>query len=198
MSGIKQPSDSDSALVVPYVLHKTVVMVGMMGAGKTAVGRALATRLGVPFLDSDTEIEAAANLTVPEIFARDGEAFFRSRETEVIARLLNGSPGVLSTGGGAFMAEVNRRTISRRGVSLCLDADLPLLWNRVRHKESRPLLRTPDPRGTLAALLAARAPIYALADLTVTCAPNLSVDATARRAIEVLLTRADVLERRNG
>ncbi|TNF65040.1 MAG: shikimate kinase [Rhodobacteraceae bacterium] len=175
------------------VLKKTVVMVGMMGAGKTAVGRALAARLGVPFLDSDAEIEAAANMTIPEIFARDGEAFFRARETEVIARLLQDRPGVLSTGGGAFLSPANRRLISDQGVSVCLQADLDVLWQRVRHKDTRPLLRSPDPRETLRALYEARAPIYALADLTVVSDGLASVEEMVDRVLAALATRPDVL-----
>tara|TARA_R110002094_G_scaffold220165_2_gene192612 strand:- start:981 stop:1556 length:576 start_codon:yes stop_codon:yes gene_type:complete len=177
-----------------YRLKKTVVMVGMMGAGKTAVGRALSLRLGVPFLDSDAEIERAANLTVPEIFERDGEAFFRKRETEVIRRLLGGPCGILSTGGGAFLAERNRRLISEQGVSLLLDADLDLLWQRVRHKDTRPLLRTSDPRATLAEIYQARVPVYALADLSVDCEQGLSIEQMTSRVIGVLRSRPDVLE----
>ena len=177
-----------------YRLKKTVALVGMMGAGKTAVGRAAAVKLAVPFLDSDAEIETAANLSVPEIFTRDGEAFFRRREAEVIARLLENTVCILSTGGGAFLSDANRRNITAKGVSLWLNADLDLLWNRVRHKESRPLLRTPDPRATLREIYRARVPVYELADLSVKCAPNLSIDAMANRVIETLLTRPDVLE----
>ncbi|MBW4708754.1 shikimate kinase [Roseobacter sp. YSTF-M11] len=178
-----------------YALHKTVVMVGMMGAGKTAVGRALAQLLTVPFLDSDQEIEAAANMSVPEIFARDGEPFFRARETQVISRLLQGRACVLSTGGGAFLSETNRTNISERGVAVWLDADLDLLWSRVRHRDTRPLLRTADPRATLAELFAQRVPEYSKADLRVPCAPPVSIDLMSKRVAEVLLTRPDVLER---
>lgn len=182
-----------------HVLKKTVVMVGMMGAGKTAVGRALATRLDVPFLDSDAEIETAANMTVPEIFTRDGEPFFRKKEAQVIARLLDEERGVLSTGGGAFLVEDNRAMISARGVSVWLNADLDLLWQRVRHKDTRPLLRTPDPRATLAELYAARAPVYALADVAVRSEPDLSIEAMVDRVINTLLrTRPDVLEEDNA
>lgn len=194
MSEIEQSMADDAGPPVRYRLKKTVALVGMMGAGKTAVGRAVAARLGVPFLDSDAEIEAAANLTIPEIFTRDGEAFFRKRESEVIARLLDEQRGILSTGGGAFLAEVNRSNISQRGVSLWLNADLGLLWNRVRHKDSRPLLRTANPYQTLSDLYHARVPIYQLADLSVACAPNLSIDAMSKRVIATLLTRPDVLE----
>lgn len=178
-----------------YVLKKTVAMVGMMGAGKTAVGRAVAIKLGVDFLDSDAEIETAANLTVPEIFARDGEPFFRKRETEVIDRLLRHTPCILSTGGGAFLAQGNRDTISSIGVSVWLDADLELLWSRVRTRDTRPLLRTSDPYATLATLFTARVSTYALADLSVQCDPKSSIDEMAERVIGVLLSRADVLEK---
>ncbi len=166
----------------------------MMGAGKTAVGKALATRLGVPFLDSDAEIEAAANMTIAEVFQRDGEAFFRDREAEVIARLLSTGPIVLSTGGGAFLAERNRDAISAAGVSLWLRADLDLLWQRVRHKTTRPLLRTADPRKTLGEIYAARQPIYALADLVADADPKYSISDMAAHVIDVLKTRPDVLE----
>ncbi len=175
-------------------LKKTVVMIGMMGAGKTAVGTSLARLLGVPFLDSDEEIVKAANRSIAEIFARDGEGFFRARETEVLSRLLRATPCVLSTGGGAFMADTNRHLIHEAGVSVCLRADLELLWQRVRHKSTRPLLRTENPRETLRALYEARGPIYAMADLTVDSEAELSVDAMAHRVRQALLTRPDVLE----
>ena len=136
-------------------------MVGMMGAGKTAIGAALARRLNVAFLDSDAEIETAANMSIAEIFARDGEAFFRAKEAQVISRLLDGEPSVLSTGGGAFLQAGNREAISAAGVSVWLRADIGLLWNRVKHKTTRPLLRTPNPRETLEELCRVRNPEYA-------------------------------------
>lgn len=139
-----------AAGVPSVVLHKTIVFVGMMGAGKTAVGRALAAQLGVAFRDSDHEIEDAAQRSIAEIFARDGEAFFRRKETQIIERLLKGTPGVLSTGGGAFMSEANRRMISQMGVSVWLDADLDLLWERVRHKDTRPAAADRRSQGDLA------------------------------------------------
>lgn len=175
-------------------LKKTVVMVGMMGAGKTAVGTMLARLLAVPFLDSDEEITRAANRPISEIFERDGEPFFRARETEVLARLLKSEPAVLSTGGGAFLSESNRSLIHEAGVSVWLRADLELLWQRVRHKTTRPLLRTANPRETLRTLYEARVPLYALADLTVDSGPELSVEETARRVVGALSTRPDVLE----
>jgi shikimate kinase len=176
-------------------LKKTVVLVGMMGAGKTAVGTALARLLGVPLRDSDEEIVKAAQRSIAEIFERDGEPFFRARESEVLARLVNGEPCVLSTGGGAFLSEKNRAIISGTGVSVWLRADLDLLWQRVRHKTTRPLLRTANPRETLRTLYEARVPIYALADLTVDSEADLSIEAMAHRVIEALRTRGDVLER---
>lgn len=158
----------------------------MMGAGKTAVGTALARRLGVPFLDSDEEIVKAAQMSVAEIFERDGEPFFRARESEVIERLLAGPPAVVSTGGGAFLSEENRQMIARMGVSVWLKADLELLWNRVRHKTTRPLLRTADPRATLASLLERREPFYALAELAVEAEPSLSVEEMAQKVMGAL------------
>ncbi len=182
------------ALTPPLRLKKTVVMVGMMGAGKTAVGRALAARLGVPFLDSDQEIVEAANMTIPEIFDRFGEAFFREKETQVIGRLLDDSSGVLSTGGGAFLAAHNQEMISDRGVSVWLKADLEVLWNRVRHKDTRPLLRTADPKATLTELYNARVPLYERADLMAQTDAQASIEDMVDRVIAVLRTRPDVLE----
>lgn len=189
-----QPARAGDAQAAPPVLRRTVVLVGMMGSGKTAIGRALASRLDVAFLDSDAAIETAANATISEIFARDGEAFFRDREAEVIARLLSGPPAVLSTGGGAFLAARNRAAITAKGVSVWLDADLALLWERVRHKETRPLLRTANPRKTLEEIYAARVPIYRLADLTVRTDAECSIEETTTRVVETLLTRPDILE----
>lgn len=175
-------------------LKKTVVLVGMMGAGKTAVGTVLAKQLQVPFLDSDEEIVKAASRSIAEIFERDGEPFFRDRESEVIGRLLNGSPCVLSTGGGAFLSERNRKLIGECGVAVWLKADLEVLWQRVRHKNSRPLLRTSNPRETLKTLLEAREGFYAAADLTVLSAPHYSVEDMSALVIEALKSRPDVLE----
>lgn len=176
-------------------LQKTVVLVGMMGAGKTAVGTALARLLGVAFRDSDEEIVRAAQRPIAEIFERDGEPFFRARESEVLARLVRSEPCVLSTGGGAFLNEKNRQIIASAGVSVWLRADLDLLWQRVRHKTTRPLLRTANPRETLRQLYEARVPSYAQADLAVDAAPELSVEAMAHRVREALRGREDVLER---
>lgn len=177
-------------------LQKPVVLVGMMGSGKTAVGRTLAAQLGVPFRDSDQEIEVAANMTIAEIFARDGEPFFRRKEAQVIARLMRDAPpAILSTGGGAFLSAENRAVIAQHGVAVWLYAPLSLLWARVRHKDTRPLLRTADPYGTLARLYEERAPIYAMADLRVSSQPPVPLEAMAARVARTIgAQRPDVLE----
>lgn len=175
-------------------LQRTIVLVGMMGAGKTAIGRNLAARLDVPYIDSDAEIEAAANATIAEIFERSGEPFFRDREAEVILRLLQADPCILSTGGGAYLADRNRAAISEHGVAVWLDADLELLWQRVRHKDTRPLLRTPDPRATLEEIFKARQPIYRSADLRVRAEPHYTIDDMTDQVMQVLRTRPDILE----
>ena len=172
----------------------TVVLVGMMGSGKTAIGRALAAELGVPFLDSDAAIEEAAAATIAEIFERDGEAFFRKREAEVLRRLLSGPPGIVSTGGGAFLAEANREAIAEMGVALWLDADLETLWERVRHKDTRPLLRTANPKATLTEIFEARTPVYNLAGLHVPVDPAATIAETTQSVIKTLATRPDILE----
>ena len=175
-------------------LRVPVVLVGMMGSGKSAVGAALADRLGVPFRDTDEAIEAASRMSIPEIFARDGEAFFRDREAEVLRRLLDAGPAIVSTGGGVFLRPDNRAAIAARGVAVWLQADGDLLWSRVRHRiASRPLLDTDDPRGTLDALLAARAPHYAHAALAVPAAPSYAVSDMVDRVAEAL-AGAGVLE----
>jgi shikimate kinase len=185
VAGEKRPEPQAEGLA-GLRLVRPIVMVGMMGSGKTAVGSQLARDLGVPFLDSDEAIERAANMSVAEIFARDGEAFFRARESEVISRLLSGRPAVVSTGGGAFLAPGNRALIAERGVSLWLKADLEILWNRVRHKTTRPLLRTADPKGTLATMLEGRTPIYQQAQVTVEAEPQMSIEHMAHKVIAAL------------
>lgn len=178
-----------------YRLKKTVVMVGMMGAGKTAIGTAVARLLDVPFRDSDAEIVAAANLSIAEIFTRYGEPFFRDKERRVIERLLTSEPSILSVGGGAFLSETNRDLIGELGVAVWLRADLELLWSRVKHKDTRPLLRTPDPKATLAALLTERTPFYRQAPVVVDAHADYSIDEMAEKVIGALLAREDVLEK---
>ena len=157
-----------AALLVPVLGRRSVVLVGIMGAGKSSVGRRLASRLGVPFVDADTEIEkAAAGMSIPEIFAKHGEPYFRAGETRVIARLLDGGPQVLATGGGAFMNVETRAAIRAKGISVWLRATLDVLSRRIRRRNDRPLLKGVDPMETLRRLMDERYPVYAEADLTV-------------------------------
>jgi len=146
---------------------RSIVLVGMMGAGKSSIGRRLAAALAIPFLDADIEIEKAAGMSIPEIFESKGEPYFRAGEARVLARLLEGGPQVLATGGGAFMNERTRENIRSGGVSIWLKADLDVLLRRVKRRADRPLLKSGDPAETLERLMAARDPVYALADLTV-------------------------------
>lgn len=174
-------------------LTQTVALVGMMGSGKTAIGTALAARLDVPFRDSDHEIELAANLSIAEIFEREGEPFFRAKEAQVITRLLEGPPCILSTGGGAWLQPATRALIEDRGIALCLKADLELLWTRVRHKSTRPLLRTTNPKATLAEILAARAPFYEEAGVVVEAAPELSIAQMTDKVLAALIAAGVVV-----
>lgn len=151
-----------------FILPKPLILVGLMGAGKSAVGRRVAARLGVPFIDADVEIEKAAGCSIADIFARDGEEGFRAGERRVVARLLNTEPvHVLATGGGAFMDPDTRALITDKGISLWLRADLDVLFERVSRRSHRPLLKTADPKGTLAALMEKRYPVYAGVDIVV-------------------------------
>jgi shikimate kinase len=148
--------------------HRSVVLIGMMGVGKSSIGRRLATRLSIPFVDADSEIEKAAGMSITDIFARHGEPDFRSGEARVIARLLEGGPQVLATGGGAFMNEGTRAAIKAKGVSIWLSAAYEVLLRRIsKRKNERPMLQTENPDETLRHLLEVREPTYALADLTV-------------------------------
>ena len=148
--------------------QRAIVLVGMMGSGKSSVGRRLATRLGLPFVDADTEIEMAAHMTIPEIFAQRGEVEFREGERRVISRVLTTrAPLVLATGGGAFMNAETRARVKELGISVWLKAEPDVLMRRVRKRSNRPLLQTADPEATLRRMLAEREPVYALADLTI-------------------------------
>lgn len=146
---------------------RNLVFVGLMGAGKSVIGRMVAQALSLPFVDTDTEIERVSRMTISELFAAYGEVEFRSLETRVIARLMEGGPRVISTGGGAFINENTRQVISEGGVSVWLNAELEVLWERVNKRDHRPLLKTENPKGTLENLMNQRYPIYALADITV-------------------------------
>jgi shikimate kinase len=146
---------------------RSVALVGMMGSGKSSIGRRLALRLGIPFRDADAEIERAAGMSIPDIFSIRGEAEFRSGEARVILRLLENGPQVLATGGGAFMNSDTRAAIASKGISVWLNAEFDVLMRRIRRRHDRPLLKTGDPAETVRKLIQERYPIYALADLTI-------------------------------
>jgi len=146
---------------------RNLILVGLMGAGKSAVGRIVASQLAIPFVDSDLEIERVSRMTIPELFAAYGEEEFRALETRVMKRLLKSGPRVVSTGGGAFINERTRKHIKKGGLSVWLKADLDVLWERVNKRDTRPLLKTENPKQTLENLMNARYPIYAQADITV-------------------------------
>jgi shikimate kinase len=174
--------------------RRSVVLVGMMGVGKSSIGRRLGGRLGVPFVDADAEIEKAAGMSIADIFDRHGEAYFRSGEARVIARLLDGGPQVLATGGGAVMNADTRAAIKAKGVSIWLSAEFDLLMRRInKRKNDRPMLLTADPAATLRQLLVEREPVYAQADITVQSreVPHDAIVAEIIRALaDFLNTRA--------
>jgi shikimate kinase len=164
----KSTHDSLPPAIVSCLGTRSIVLIGMMGVGKSSIGRRLGARLAIPFVDADAEIEKAAGMSIADIFARHGQEAFRSGEARVIARLLNGGPQVLATGGGAVMNPATRALIQQRGVSIWLSAEFELLLRRIsKRKAERPMLQTADPAATLRELLAEREPIYAQSDLTV-------------------------------
>ena len=158
---------SQEAEIISALGTRSVVLVGMMGAGKSTIGRRLSARLHLPFLDADTEIEAAAGMSIPDIFETHGEPHFRDGEARVIARLLDGGPAVIATGGGAFMREETRKRIRDKAVSLWLKADAEIIMKRVKRRADRPLLQTADPAATVGRLIEEREPVYQRADLTI-------------------------------
>jgi shikimate kinase len=160
-------SESQEAEITAALGTRSIVLVGMMGAGKSTIGRRLSVRLRLPFLDADTEIEAAAGMSIPDIFETHGEAHFRDGEARVIARLLDGGPTVLATGGGAFMREETRNRIAAKAVSIWLKADADIILRRVKRRADRPLLRTADPAATVGRLISEREPVYQNADITI-------------------------------
>ena len=168
---------------------RTIVLIGLMGAGKSCVGRKLAARIGRPFLDADTEIEQAAGCTIAEIFAKMGEAAFRDGERRVMARLLDGAPAVLASGGGAFVDPATRALVLSKGVSVWLRADLDLLVKRTAGRDHRPLLNKGDPREALRALMEKRYPIYAEAAITVDTLDQ-PAEATVDRVLAALQAHA--------
>lgn len=171
-----------------HLAGRCIVLVGLMGAGKTSIGRRLATRLGIPFVDTDTEVEAAAGCTVAEIFARHGEAVFRDGERRVIARLLEMPAQVMATGGGAFMDPLTRAAARRHGVSVWLRAELDVLAHRCGRRGGRPLLDQGDPRAILAKLMDERHPVYAEADIVVD-----SSDGPHEAVVDLILGRLATL-----
>ena len=158
---------SKGPLAAEALGNRTLVFIGLMGAGKSVIGKMTAAAMNVPFVDSDQEIETVSRMSIADLFDSYGEPEFRSLEERVIKRLLKEGPMILSTGGGAFVNDRTRSVIKRRGLSLWLKADLDVLWERVKKRGHRPLLKTPDPRGTLSSLLDSRYPIYEEADLVV-------------------------------
>ncbi|MCK1640200.1 shikimate kinase [Bradyrhizobium sp. 157] len=162
-----QASAPQEADITSALARRSVVLVGMMGAGKSTIGRRLAARLRLPFLDADIEIEAAAGMSIPDIFETHGEPHFRDGEARVIARLLDSGPAVIATGGGAFMREETRNRIRDKAVSIWLKADVDIIMKRVKRRADRPLLQTEDPVATVSRLLEAREPVYRSADVTI-------------------------------
>ena len=182
------PPETQPARVDDALRRRTIVLVGLMGAGKTSVGRRLAAALDLPFKDGDEEVEQAAGLSIPQIFELYGEERFREGERRVMARLLNDPPHVLATGGGAFMDPITRMTVQQKAVSVWLKADIEVLARRVARKDTRPLVSGRDPKEVLERLAAVREPIYALADIVVESGDRAHA-ATVDAIIEALKAR---------
>jgi shikimate kinase len=179
------------AAIVAALGRRSVVLVGMMGAGKSSIGRRVAVRLTIPFVDADAEIEKAAGMTISDIFAVRGEPEFRAGETRVIGRLLEGGPQVLATGGGAFINPDTRAAIAAKGISIWLKAEFDVLMKRIKRRQDRPLLRTADPAATLRKLMEERDPVYALADLVVQ-SREVMHDKMVDEIVEALASRVGV------
>jgi shikimate kinase len=160
-------SASQDAEITAALGTRSVVLIGMMGAGKSTIGRRLSARLRLPFLDADLEIEAAAGMSIPDIFETHGEPYFRDGEARVIARLLDSGPAVIATGGGAFMREETRGRIRDKAISIWLKADADIIMRRVKRRADRPLLQTADPAATVGRLIREREPVYQHADITI-------------------------------
>jgi shikimate kinase len=181
----------------PRIIPKTIVLIGLMGAGKTCIGRRLAKTLQLPFVDADAEIEAAAGCAIPDIFEQHGEAAFRDGERRVIARLLNSPVHVLATGGGAILDPRTRAAIRDKAISVWIRADLDLLHKRTSRRNNRPLLKTGDPREILARLMAEREPLYATADITVDSADG-PPEVTVKKVVTALNALLDERANRNA
>ena len=181
--------------IISHLNNRSIVLVGMMGSGKSAVGKVVSSILNVPFRDADIEIERAARLSITEIFERNGEKFFREKEDQVIRRLLKEKKCVLATGGGAFINDKIRTSIKEHSVSVWLNADLDTLWKRVKHKRTRPLLRTHNPKETLENIYTDRIKTYSLADIIIDSQDKSSLEEMAKLVIKSLLDRNDLIER---
>jgi shikimate kinase len=181
-------STSPEADILAALGTRLIVLVGMMGAGKSTIGRRLAARLRLRFVDADGEIETAAGMTIPEIFEIHGESYFRDGEARVIARLLEDGPAVLATGGGSFMREETRGRIGTRAISIWLKADADVIMRRVRRRADRPLLQTTDPAATVGRLMTEREPVYQHADLTI-CSRDVPHDKIVDECVEALHAR---------
>ena len=190
MEGTTISAGAPAELARRVLGKRNLVLVGLMGAGKSAIGKLVASELSIPFIDSDHEIERVSRMTIPELFEKYGEPEFRKLENRVIKRLLRSGPRVLSTGGGAFMNGDTRASIKSSGVSLWLDADLDTLWERVIKRDNRPLLKTENPKQTLENLMIARYPTYALADLSVK-SRDVKKDQVAAEVIAAVASLAD-------
>ncbi|MEM6383001.1 MAG: shikimate kinase [Pseudomonadota bacterium] len=188
------PYAASAADVRQTLAGRSVVMIGMMGAGKSSIGRRLAQALGLDFVDSDDEIEKAANLTIPEIFERHGEAHFRDGERKVIARLVSEKQRIIALGGGAFENPKTREEVARKAISIWIKADFETLMERVKRRSHRPLLQTPDPEGTLRRLIAEREPNYARAAITVTSnhAAHTDMVRACMKALAAYLSKSSV------
>ena len=170
-----------------YELQKSIVLIGLMGSGKSSIGKRLSEKISVPFVDSDDEIELAAGMTISEIFENFGEPYFRSGEERAVERILSGNPKVIATGGGAFMSERNRIIIKQKALSVWLKADLETLWARVQGKDTRPLLKFENPKHVLKTLLDKREPTYAKADLIVESQRNVTQLSMVSKLLKSLL-----------
>jgi shikimate kinase len=179
----KEEQANNGLLIKARLKTRPLVLVGLMGSGKTSIGRRLAARLALPFMDSDAEIEQASGMSIPEIFERHGEQYFREGEVRVISRLATRGPIVLATGGGAFMNPATRATLHEKAITLWLNADVDLLFKRVAKRPNRPLLKTKDPYATLQGFIETRYPFYAQAEITV-----VSQDVPHEEMVEVCLT----------
>ena len=186
MTAAPQPRDTHKDELNALLAGRPLVLVGMMGAGKTTVGRRLAARLGRHFVDSDEEVEKAAGMSIEDIFASRGEADFRAGEVRVIARLLKDNDLVLGTGGGAFINAETRALVKTSAISVWIKADFELLFQRVQRRSNRPLLKTANPRQTLQDLIDKRYPVYAEADVTVV-SKDVPQDQVASEVIEAVL-----------